>query len=222
MKERIIIVALLIAVAALSLRSCFRKEKENSILKDVVESKNDSTTFWKDAAGREHAQRKVVEANISTIKAVFRAEIDSITGVLKIREKDIQGFISAGHQTSGEIKPRIDTVQTPTDTSYLLQYDDRWLSLSGRVGKVSFLRYQVRDSLIFTTYSKRVGLFRREVYLDGYSLNPSAQITGITSLRISAPAVHRFGAGPYVGYGFDGRQWAPSAGISVHYSLIKF
>lgn len=219
---RLIIVSLLVIIAVMAVRSCMRKDKEVSSYETIQDIKTDSTTYWKDAAGREHAQRQLAEGTITAVRAAYRSEVDSLKSILKMRDKDLQGFIAAGVQTTGTIVPKIDTVYQTTDTTYRLKYNDQWLTLQGEIGYQSNIQYQVRDSIIFTTYQKKTGLFRRETYVDGFSMNPVARITGITAVRIAAPSAKRFGIGPYVGYGWDGTRWAPAAGVSVHYSLIKF
>lgn len=219
---RFLIIVLLVLIAWLAIRSCGRKDKELSTRDSIAEIKADSTQYWKDAAGREHASRQVAIGDLASVKAVYRREVDSLKKILKIHEKDIQAFTALSLQSSGTVIPKVDTVIIPGDTSYRLQYDDKWLTLRGQVGRQSFIQYQVRDSIVFTTYSRRVGLFKKETFMDGFSLNPNSHLAGIMSVKIAAPPAKRFGVGPYAGYGWDGQRWKPTVGVSVHYSLIKF
>jgi len=222
-KQRILIVFLLIVVTALSLKSCFHQQKENAVLKDVVAIKEDSTSYWKDKFNTEHAEKLSADASLSTIQAIYGQLLDSITSRLDAKASDVQAVTAANTVASGTIIPKVDTVSYPDSTKdYRFRYNDRWLDLDGVIGKQSQINYRLTDSIIFTSYRKKTGFLRKQTYIDGYSLNPNARVTGITGIRVSNTRDHRFGAGPYIGFGWNGSKWSPSAGISVHYSLIKF
>ncbi len=220
--QRIVIVFLLIAIAALALRSCFRKERENIVLQEAVQIKEDSTSFWKDYAGREHAQKRELEADIQTIKILYRSQVDSLTTLLNIQAKDLQSVAIVKTSASGSIVPTVDTVLIDSTYSYPFHYSDKWLTLDGVISSQPFIRYLFSDSLIVTSYTKRTGLFKRQTFIDAYSLNPNVRFQNITGIRIRDVNTRRFGFGPYVGFGWDGMRLRPSAGLSFHYSLIRF
>ena len=219
--ERILIVFLLIVITALSLRSCFRKERENVVLKEAVQIKEDSTSFWKDSLGRMHAQKRNIEADLASIRTLYHLQLDSLTTALEVKESALQAVIITKSSASGRVIPKVDTVLVDSSVGYRFRYNDKWLALDGVIAKEPYISYQFQDSLVLTTYSKKVGWFRKETYVDGYSLNPNVRITNITGIRVSTQNTSRIGFGPYVGYGWNGRQWQVTAGVSVHYSLIK-
>lgn len=129
-----------------------------------------------------------------------------------------QQITAVGTVTKGTIKPIVDTVYLKdSTTAYNFRYNDSWLSLNGTIGKTPVINYLFRDSLVLTTYRKK-----KKLYINAYSLNPNVQLTGITNLQIANDKQTRFAIGPYIGYGWNGRKWSPSMGISVQYSLIKF
>ncbi len=221
--QRLIIAFLLIVVTALSLETCFRKESENAILKDIVEVKQDSTTYWKDLYGQEHARKIQSEANYSSLQLVHRDLLDSIQVRTGVKDDDLQGVTAAGSVAAGKVRPIVDTIYLPDSTRlFKLSYNDRWLDLSGIVGQDPVIDYRFTDSIVFTSYRKRTGFLKRQTYVDGYSLNPNVRITGITGIRVDDRRSHRFSVGPYLGYGWNGDRWSPSAGVSVQLSLIKF
>ena len=222
--QRIIIFSLLILIAALSLKTCFRKQKENAILKDIVEIRQDSTQFWKDKFNTEHAEKRIIEGNLATLQVVYHDLIDSVQNRLNIKNSnDLQSTLTAGTAASGVIHPTVDTVLNSDSTKeFRFRFNDRWLDLSGIIGDRPVISYRFSDSVVFTTYSKRVSMFKKETYIDGYSLNPNVKISGIVGIRISNDRQSRWGIGPYIGVGWTGVTWSPSAGISLHYSLIKF
>lgn len=221
--QRIIIVFLLVVVTALSLKSCFRKQKENAILKDVVEIKQDSTSFWKDRYDTEHAGKQVAEANLSSLRVAYGALIDTIQARTGSKGSDLQAVTAASTSGTGKVTPKIDTVYlADSSREYKFRYNDRWLDLDGIIGKESLINYRFSDSIVLTTYRKKTGFLRKATYLDGYSLNPNVRITGLTGVRVSNNKQQRFGIGPYVGYGWNGSSWSPNVGISFHYSFIKW
>lgn len=221
--QRIVIAFLLIVVTALSLQTCFRKETENALLKDIVEIKQDSTEYWKDLWGQEHAQKKLSEGNYSSLRAAYRNLLDSVKTRVGANSGDLEGVTTAGTVTTGKIRPVVDTVYLPDSTRILkFSYNDRWLDLAGIVGKDPIIDYRFTDTIVFTTYRKKTGFLKKHTYIDGYSLNPNVRITGITGIRVNDQRPHRFSIGPYLGYGWNGDRWAPSAGVSVQLSLIKF
>lgn len=220
--ERIVIFFLLIVVTGLSLRSCFRKEKENIVLKEAVQIKEDSTSFWKDSLGRIHAQKRLIEADMGSLRAVYRDKIDSISAALQIKTSDLQAALTARTISQGTVKPTVDTIRKDSTTQYKFHFADSWLTLDGLISPDPTISYRFTDSLVFTTYKKRRNLLRSDVYVDGYSLNPNVRIQNITGIRVGSAPAGRFGIGPYFGYGFTGNGIGPSVGISFHYSLIRF
>jgi hypothetical protein len=204
--------------------SFFFREKE--VVHDIQKvnvQRTDSLKHYKDAAGREYAQRILAEAGGKAIGIVYRREIDSIKAALSIKEKQLQSFTFAATVNQGYVLLRVDTVFVDSATAYRFAYNDRWLDISGTVGKNSYLNYKMTDSLVFTTYWKRKWLLGRKTnYIDAYSYNPNVRITGLDGARISIKEPGRIGIGPYLGLGWTGSSWAPSVGLSLHYSIIRF
>ncbi|WP_343302838.1 DUF6549 family protein [Chitinophaga niabensis] len=219
---RFIIVALLVVIGILATRSCHRKEKVITSIETIQDIRDDSVRFWQDLAGREHAEKQVAEGSISALKIYYKSEIDSLKRIFRMKENALQSFVSAQTETKGSVVLKVDTVYGDTSKTYQFHYDDRWISLQGEIAKEPFIRYSVRDSITFVTYSKKKGLFTKETYVDGFSQNPNTRITGLTGIRVNNAKSKRFGVGPYAGYGFNGTRWTPSAGIAIQYSLINF
>ena len=225
--ERMVIFALLILVAYLALSTCFKKVKQNETLQNIVESKTDTIYRYKDIAGNEHAQKQVAEADIALLKAAYTKELDSVTKLLQIKDRQLQAVTAAGLINSGSITPKIDTVWIDSSKrfDFHLSFNDKWMSLSGVIGPEPVINYQLQDSILITTFYKKtgfLGLGKRQLVIDGYSLNPNVRFTGLTGLRVPSKEPGRFSLGPYLGYGYSNGRWAPSAGIALNYSLIRF
>ncbi|RFM30017.1 hypothetical protein [Deminuibacter soli] len=225
-KERLIIVALLLVIAYMSLTTCFKKAQQNQVLTKLVETKNDTLQHKKDEAGREHGEKIMAEADIALLKTAYTQQIDSITAILKIKDDQLQSYTGITTTTSGTVRPRIDTIYLDSGRQeYGLNYNDRWLSLKGTIGAKPILNYTLQDSLVITTYTKKTGLFglgKKEVYIDAFSLNPNMRVTGLTGFRVPVKQPGRWSIGPFIGYGYSGNKWAPTGGFSIQYSLIRF
>jgi hypothetical protein len=164
--------------------------------------------YWKDKYNTEHISKM---AGIIQEPSAFLNAIKSQT-----KQKDVQEVTAIGTAASGFIHPTVDTVYlSDSTTAYKLRFQDRWLDLTGEIGKEPVINYRFTDSIIITAYQKH-----KRTYVDAYSLNPNVHLTGITALRI----VNRqhFAIGPYAGYGWNGKAFTPSVGISLQYSFIKF
>jgi hypothetical protein len=221
--SRLYIVASLILVAYLGWAAYFREQEVIHDIQTTTIQRTDSIRHYKDAAGREHVQRVLAEAGSKAIGTVYRREIDSIKAALNIKEKQLQAFTLAATVNQGYVPLKVDTVYIDSAATYNFAYNDRWLDVSGSVGKNSFLKYKMTGSLVFTTYWKRKWLLgRKTTYIDAYSHNPHVRVTGLDGARISIKEPGRFGVGPYIGLGWTGSSWVPSIGLSLHYSIIRF
>lgn len=216
---------LLLILSIATVKSCLTQTPVFPTLKTITEIKDDSASYWKDAYGREHAQKEVAEAKYETIKAVYGPVIDSVLKGLKIQGKQMESLNIAGISNSNHVALSVDTIHKDSTTEYRFHYDDKWIKLAGIIGQNSALDYTTYDSLIITSYYKRsgfLGLGKKTSYVDAYSLNPHSHITGMQSIRIATEKPKRFGLGPYVGYGWNGRQWAPNIGFGLNFSILKF
>ncbi|GAA3917250.1 hypothetical protein GO495_20035 [Chitinophaga oryziterrae] len=145
------------------------------------------------------------------VPSVFLNAVKSQT-----KQKEVQEATAISTTASGFLHPAVDTVYLPDSTTiYKLRFHDRWLDLTGEIGKEPVINYRFTDSIIITAYQRH-----KKTYVDAYSLNPNVHLTGITALRM----INRqhFSIGPYAGYGWNGKTFTPSVGISLQYSFIKF
>jgi len=223
MQERLVWVAILILVAWLAVKGCTDRGK---VIHDITYSiiqRDDSLQHYKDAADREHAKRVLTDVDLITAQVVYRTQIDSLKNILDIKDKQLEAFAMIGTSASGAIRPKVDTIYTGGIAGYHFSYHDDWLKLDGIINDRPLINYSMRDSLGFSIYHRRKWfLGRQRSYMDVFSYNPAVRISGLTGVRINAGKPKHFGIGPYVGYGYDGQRWAPSIGISLQYSFIKF
>lgn len=220
---RLYLVASLIAVAYFGWSFFFHEKKVVHDIQVNEIQRTDSLRHYKDVAGREHGQRVLAEGSKVALKVAFRKEIDSLVVALDIKEKQLQAFTMASTLNEGTVRLRVDTIYRDSTTAYRFAYNDRWLDISGTVGKESLLNYKIKDSLVFSTYWKRRWFLGRKTnYIDAYSQNPNVKMVGLEGARVKVNEPGRMGLGPFIGYGYNGRTWAPTVGFSFHYSIIRF
>lgn len=220
----LLLITVIAAIILLKVKGCADKKKAATTVEQVVKSKTDTARQWKDDTGRQHAEKEIVTADLALIKAGYDREIDSLTAILRIKEKQLQAYAGISTITSGSVIPLVNTVILDSGHGCRsdFSYSDCWIDLSGTVGPASVINYLVRDSLAVTTYNRPGGLFGTDkTLIDVYSLNPNVRVTGLSGFQVSVKKPGRIGIGPYVGYGYAFGKWSPSAGIAIHYSLIR-
>lgn len=203
----------------------YRKSKLNAEKQATaaIQLITDSTAHYRDLYNREHAIRRQIETDAATAQVLFAELLDSVAKSVRTKTKDISGVIAMSTYTADNV------TGTARDTVYMerpatqIRYSDKWLWLQGIVvDSLAHLNYQIYDSIIIATYTKRKNIFAtKETFIDAYSLNPHARVNTITSFRISAQRPKRWTIGPSAGYGWTGTDFKPFIGLSVQYSLIR-
>jgi hypothetical protein len=199
-------------------------ENQRNDIIGVVQHHADSLKYKRDAAGREHAEKLQTIAGREAIELIYKHTIDSLTQALRIKPKQINNYITVGVKDTGAFTTTTDTVYLKDSSKALhFVYNDRWLRMSGIVGKEAQITYAMTDSLVYVTYTKKKWLLgKKSVYANIYSLNPAVHVTGLESVSIRTERPKRWSAGPYVGYGWNGAVWVPTAGVSVQYALVRW
>ncbi len=222
----IITIISLVVVCIVAIDSCSKQQRKYTGALQVVSVRNDTIKKYKDYAGREHAEKLQARADMETIEAMYESLLDSVSRSTNVRKKDIQTVNTISTKNSNRVITRIDTIYTDTNKHhYEFNYSDTWTIIRGSIKDSVLIQYMVYDSVIISAVSrKQKGLFnfKRDIYVDGYSLNPNTKITGLNSVNVITTKRKKWGAGPYIGVSFDGRQIVPSAGLSVNYDLIQF
>ncbi|KAI0243872.1 hypothetical protein L0F63_006391 [Massospora cicadina] len=134
-----------------------------------------------DRYDREHAQVRLSEADMASLRTVYNVEIDSLRRTLGIKEQMIQSIVMSSTTSSRRIEPRVDTVFIDSNKVFKLHFADKWLTVDGLIGPKSYLDYMFTDSLVFTTYRKKSGNGRKGV---------NNNYAGIQADGARWPAVH--------------------------------
>jgi len=205
----------------LTIQTCKKHQRYSEQLTGNLAHANDSSRIWKDLFGREHAEKLLLQGSFPNIDAVKGDLLDSVSKALKTAKKNIESVGAASVVSKNVVTGRIDTIHD-TIKYVSVSYSDRWIDLKCSVTNPPTIEYTTFDSLIISAYRKKAGWFKKEAYIDAYSINPHSSIKGVTGIKVYEEKSKRFGIGPYLGYGFNGQQWQPNIGISIQYSLIKF
>lgn len=225
----IVVIAGLCIALFISVDRCNKNRKDADTNAGLATALQAKVSNWKDKYGTEHAEKLALVGNVKQLKAANIHLIDTVAKLLKVKPKHIRNISAGSIETSREVITKIDTLFLTADSTkqaYSFTYQDKWLDLKGEIEQEQIrMRYRSFDSVVFTTYEKkRKGFlnFHRDVYVDGYSTNPHSRVKGITGIKVSEEKRKRFGAGPYIGYGFDGQQMRLTIGVSVNYDVIQF
>jgi hypothetical protein len=221
----ILLGVVVLLVILFQIKSCHDKNYYSNILL----LKNDTIKQWKDEAGRWHAEAVASELSKDEMKTFFSKEVSELQKDFNIKLKDVTAYLKASIQSDKDITMAVDsgsmisvTNLNGSDTA-VFHFNDAWSTINASLynNKLHLIQ-QSYDSISFVTSIKRSWLFGpRTTVLNGISYNPSSKISGITGIEIKVPS-RRFGIGPYVGYGFNGKSWGMNAGVSIHYSVVKF
>lgn len=218
------IIMMLIPVAILMKYGC-GNHKEDAKVENLVKIRYlDTTTHWKDAYNREHAQKLEAEGTLSQVRVAYSDVLKTKTKELGVKEKDIRGITSFSTERNINLDSVIaahshtDTVKTG-DTIRIRTTVDKNITIP------------VHDSLSISLINKAtrkgfLGLFKRKrLMTDVVSYEPGGvKINDIQSFSVKDP-VSRWGLGPSAGYGMVLQALpAPSwwVGVTLHYDLIRF
>jgi hypothetical protein len=205
--------------------------KQSSYYSGIISAKEDSLKIWQDEAGRWRAEATTAQVSKKDLMVFFCAEKKQIQEDFNIKLKNVTGYLRANMETIGEVSVKADSGtqivvcnSNGSDTAQF-HYSDTWTNFDAKLFKNQLIiPYKTRDSIAFISSIKHLGflgLGGTKAMLDGISYNPNSKISGITNIEVKVPA-ERVGIGPYLGYGFNGSKWSLSAGIAIHYSLVKF
>lgn len=223
--ESLLIGLLLVTIVILKAKSCNELNQFNNILAN----KQDSINTWKDESGRWHAATIAAQLSKDELKKYYEKEVEEIRRDYNVKVKNVAAYLKADLQSSQVIRLRTDSGNVikvsninGIDTA-IFHYDDPWLTLSAQLHDNDLIiSRQNRDSVSFLISQTRSGILGPTTYrLNGISYNPNSVITGLSGVMLNVPN-RRLGIGPYVGYGFVGYKFCFNAGISFHYSLIRF
>jgi hypothetical protein len=220
--------ALAIAIAIIFIRGANndRLNSDNESLRNMHAMMADSAEYWRDESGKARASEAVALTNLETAKEMMPRELEAlrrdISG-LKRNLSNLESVTAAGITSRGTISGSVrDTTIINNNIerrSKTFTYGDKWIWVNGLISDSTFdLQYKYEDSMVFTTYWKKEGLFKKRVLtLDAISYNPNSTISGIKNIRIATPKRRKPRIGVYLGYGIGRNGLSPQVGVGMVY-----
>jgi cell division protein FtsB len=215
----------------------YMKDEYTRIAKDNAGLTAQLNTY-KDENGKLHGKIETFEVDKKAYLKVHRKEMDSIANLLDIKAKNINQLTTLVAYYKGKIKTGVDTTYI-YDTTYLagervvdtvrvlnFPYQDAWMTFNGKlIGREFTADYTLTDSLSYVAYTKKtgfLGLGRKKSFVDVSGTNPNFNISNMKAVELTKLRDKPWSIGPYVGYGFNGRGFGLSAGVSLQRSIIRF
>jgi len=171
----------------------FFQEKERVVervpeeIVKTVEVEVDRIVTKIDKEGFQHAVMSEVE-NVTrsrdSLADSAKAEIDSITKLLNIKDKQLKEYIS--YSTS--LKDSLLIANSKTDTSFT--YSDRYANIEFVFDTVKqpYFNFSYDANVNYATYWKRDWIFgKKKGYIDFWISDPRATINGVKRLKIEQP-----------------------------------
>lgn len=224
---RIIVLGAIVAILAMVVLTVAKFEgmrTERDSYKSLADAQVKEVKYWKDKEGLSHARAQAAEASTKAILDIHNAEMQDLRKQVSGLNKNLsnlKSYISTRVSTSDTIFTTLhDTVYNNRPVK-AFSYKDDWTVINGTLFQDSVkIKYQVTDSLTFVTYYKKQGLFKpKRLMVDGISYNPHSRITGLKNITVAQPPRKRFGVGPYIGIGIDGKI---NIGFGAQYSVLRF
>lgn len=237
----LVLVIVFAAIAFFSIRGCVQSKSEKHAFEDAIAARDSKIDFWKSSDSISHAKAKTVMADKEALDILYKSQMDSISKVLGIKNKQISEYTQIIQIISGKINAPVEPIYKDSliyingKDSLIKVYDfsgivfkDKWIDLKATIKKGIFdADYKVKDSLNIVGYWKKTGflnLGKKEYYLDISSSNPNATIENVKNFRVTSAPQNKFGIGVIGGYGVNLSaplsKPTPFVGIGVFYKLF--
>jgi hypothetical protein len=215
-------------VTAILLMNMRHRNQDKAEYQSILQEKQDSIRYHRSSTGQLVASKMAAEADRDKVIQAYGQELAEIRKTFGIEAKNIRSFVKAQFAAQGYGTTIVrDTVFIDSTGIQISEHrfvlDDGYLSMEGRFRANSGLsyKYSYRDSITIVSHLQKHGLFKpRRLYVDAAFANPNNKITNLHNIQVTDYKDKRFGIGPYVGYDVLNNRLA--AGVSVHYSLIRF
>ena len=170
---------------------------ENNVA-DIVELDTKPPKISTDESGQTHATKQVIYVKNVSERAYFSSVIDSLKEKLNLKDRQIQGFLTAASVSTNVVRPVIhqDSSKRPT-----INYHSRWLDIEDDGSdKITVVK---RDSIYLTFYSKQEGFLNlnKVPYADIASADTTTKFHNLRSVQIPRKVLPKITIGGSIGYG---------------------
>lgn len=156
-----------------------------------------------------------------------RIQLDSLSKLLKIKDKQLKSFTDLQWNFTLEDKWKIDTIYIDSSFKYTqFQWQDKWIFIKGDIGNTDSFSIKGIDSISISNYWKRKWfLGNKKHYIDISNSNPHISYSNLRSIElVDRKQKSRLSIGPYIGVGYNNLKLNRptfSIGLSLNYQLIK-
>lgn len=191
----ILFFASLLGLGSLSLYKCGGRKTKEVI--QITNAKLDSSKFYKDLYGSEHAQRLIMEGSQKVMFALNKDKFDSVCKRLNLKERQLKDMANVVAQSNGSFAAPItsDTITIHDSIPGLavgwigkrFTWSNRYMSEKGFIDSAKIIiQYSMTLPITITTYWKRKWfLGKKRYYIDGFSEDNHVNITGISGYKIN-------------------------------------
>lgn len=226
-KPLAILISALTAIIIFLFMYIWETDKRVQGLQSANAAQQSEISYHTSRSGKLIAERQAAELRVKEFKETYPKMAEDITRDFDIKIKNLKAYMQSEFQAVGkgdaDITNNYYTDSTGVRRSYWeLKASDGYLDFSSTVldSLHAPYKYTYSDTIKYAFSVKKKWLFgKQSLYGSGMLGNPNAKITNTQSVLINDFKDKRFGVGPYVGYGLNGKV---SFGLSVQYSLIKF
>ena len=172
----------LLVFCILSVRTCQSERVSRDSIEQNIAALSDTIRYHKDREGALHATILAQQGSLNDLEATTEHCLDSASKRLQIAKRDIDGYQKIIAQVRGNLEVKTVTVHDTIQFAY----KDSGITETGKIVHDTLHEaYTVTVPITLTEYSKRKNLFAPTLhYVDGYSQNPNARITGLQSVMV--------------------------------------
>lgn len=229
------VMCLLALVCVLAINRCSKYKSLNGTFNDNISALTDTIKYYKSKSNQLVAEKTMLCGDMDLLKKVNDSLYNKVKDI-KIKNPDNVVYIST---------TIVDSVRdtcwvVPNDSIYSSSYikkefnfSDDWRQVQGYTYLKRAAQHVPSDSSVLGTVILKNNVRAdftvvqkdNKVYVT--SNNPYIEYTNIIGITNSQEnktnKIKRWGIGPYIGFGVTHKlDFVPSAGLSVHYSIIRF
>lgn len=210
------------------MKNCQKQTKEEN---KIYQNLNDSTTFYKDKLGRNHAEYSILQGEKANLLLNIKTKDSTIIELQKL-VKDNKSNLSNGgdavivHTKDTITKSTITTIiplKDSCDVEYTTSYRDKWLDYKIQAKKdTTLLKLELTNQYSVIIGSKRDKWYqKKKAFVDVVNDNPYDKIKTVRAYQVEDKSkTQRIIIGLQIGYGITKSGFSPYGGIGITYKLF--
>ena len=234
---RVVFIAILMVIIAILYFTNISYQKEAKENANLVISLNDTLKTWKDKDSLSHAKVQIIETERTKDFLSLQSkdeEIIKLQKTVKQYEKQIknQGSVTNfASETKIITKDSLVTDSVCGKCSFYFSNSNPWFSVDASIYPTKTsnqlnlsLDLKVKNEYSVIVGEEKQGLFKKpKPFVEVLNHNPYSETENLKTYQVSNNVrVKRFGIGPNISAGLDGKGFSWFIGIGLQYNLIRF